>query len=230
MKTTITFCLTILIYSLSTAQYISTQMHGDLGKYLSEDRTKSTLGLGMKYHISDKVSIGVNLDFDHISKDVRMPDVIVTKTNGFLLLLNLVTFNWDKPSTYKELEKRYKKYARSTKSVSIPVGILFNKYYNIYAGPIVSYNEVKSMSSEEVTHDSTLFSDMEFDDYKNFGYVLGIEYIMPSSERLEVFAGVHYSKYITSTSRKVKISKQYDSSLYFQLGLRINWRKLINKN
>lgn len=151
--------------------------------------------------------------------EIRMQNVNVTKFNldGFIIdiLTGKKIYNW------REIENKrvYKPYSRSMTSFNFTVGKLFFNRLKLFAGPSMRLNSITSVSTNEMTFKGSLFSDMEFEDYTNYGMVTGLDYMQPLIGCSYLLLDVQLQADLLSTSNKIAKSRFMASSITYGIGI-----------
>ena len=174
------------------------------------------------YQMDDKWSFAIDITESVARYNIRMPNAKVSSINWIGAFFNVLTVSNSADWTNKSWKEVYKGYTRSITSVNLIAGYNLSNSFRISAGPSIQFNELLTESTNEVTFDGSLFSDLEFDDYTNFGIVTGLDYICNFNNWSYLTLGVNVQSDLFSTSNKVSGSRFKGSSITYGVGVGIN--------
>lgn len=186
--------------------------------YSGSDQTYGSAHFKVGYRFENNLSLDFSLGGSQASYDIRMPDISVSKSSWGGILVNLVTgsnnSNWSKT----EIKKVYKRYFRNMKSYNLTAGVVVSDRLKIYGGPAIRRNCITTEFTNETTYDGRSLSDLEFDDYTNFGVLAGMNYMWAIGSSLYFVCDVQLQADLLTTSNKIAHSDYIGPSFTYGLG------------
>lgn len=227
---TSTLILSIILFSVITGscQYMS--IEGRLGSlsYSDSDSSFGHARLKVGYELANKICFDLEFVSSRAEYEVRMPNIQVEVFNTVGVLLNLLTVSNHADWSTTKTKEVYKSYNRSMYTYSPTIGYRISPHFKFYIGPSIKHNSIQTTSTEEPTYYGSLFSELEFNDYTNYGYNMGVDYRYGISDWAYLTCGVQLQTDLYSSSSKVSGSKfignavSYDFGIGFRIGTKNN--------
>ena len=211
--------LVLLTFMEAQSQHVTIEAGLKVQNYSETIAPEAATSLQLGYRFNDKWSLGLEYGYSLARHDVRMPNVVVSSTNWGGVIFNVLTVSNTASWTKNETKEVYKGYNREMYSYNAKLSFYPSPSWRLYAGPAMRYNKLMTESSEEFTHSGSLFSDLEFEDYINFGIVAGIDYIYDMSSWSYFKLGVDVQSDMVSNSNKISGSRFMGSSFSYGLGM-----------
>lgn len=212
---------TVLILSISNnievkGQHIILESTFGSQSYGGTAQKSNSANIKLGYEFENNCSIDLSIIGSHATYDIRMPNITVSNPSLGGLFLNLLTGT---NTTKVEVKEVYKTYSRKMTSYNLAFGASLSDRIKVFAGPTMRRNTIITKSSSQITYLGSPFSDLEFDDYTNFGSVIGLDLIQPLSPWCYMLLDLQIMNDHYSTSEKIRDSKFIDSSFMWGLGI-----------
>lgn len=216
---TLAILLLVCLSNTSSAQRLILEMKTFGQKYKDAIRHDGGYNLYLGYELSKRWDAGIEIEGNRVSHNVRLLDANQRSTNWIGVASNLLTLsndaNWTK-SSKKEIQKGY---IRNMTSFKLQANYYLSPNFRISFGPSVQIIKALTESTDDVTYEGGLFSDLEFDQYSNLTLTGGIEYLRPFSSWSYWTAGIDLQKDIYSSSSKIKNSKFIGEAITYSIGI-----------
>lgn len=217
----------ILVCSSADAQKFSFETGVSAQKYSNTISQSGLFKLNGIYHFNKKVGIGLGYAGSSARHNIRMSSSDATSINWGGVVGNLVTLSntFNASSTGKRIYD--KGYIRNIHTYTASLYYSYSSNFRMYVGPSIRRNIVATESTDEVTNAGTLFSELEFDPYTNFGFILGIDIIHNFNKHIYMSLGIDVQNDIITTSKKLSSDFKGASITY---GLAFGFRIFSSSN
>ena len=195
------------------SQHVIVQTTLKSHNYTNADYQSGIRFYQLGYQFNDSWSVGLEYGSSKVSYAIRMPNREPTPDNILTALFDAIFSN-----SGPENLRVDKFYSRKLYSYRAKINYHMSPNFKVYVGPALRYNSVTTKSTNEVTFNGTLFSDLEFDDYANIGVVAGIDYLYSFSDWFYMTLGVDLQWDSYSSSEKISGSKFIGMSNSFGIG------------
>ena len=203
----------ITIFSGYTQQ-VTIEATAKSHNYTNADHHSSIYFFQLGYQFNDSWSVGLEYGSSNATYLIRMPNREPTPDNFLTGVINAIFGN-----TGPENLRVDKHYSRNMYSYRAKINYYMSPSFKVYVGPALRYNTVTTKSTNEMTYNRTLFSDLEFDDYTTVGVVAGLDYIYSITDGFFMTLGVDMQWDSKSSSDKISGSKFIGMSKSFGMGL-----------
>ena len=182
--------------------------------YTNADHQSGINFFQLGYQFNDSWSVGLEYGSSTASYAIRMPNREPTPNNFLTGLFNAIFGN-----TGPENLRVDKFYSRKMYSYRAKINYYMSPSFKVYVGPTLRLNTVTTKSTNEVTYNRTLFSDLEFDNYTTVGVVAGLDYIYSFTDWFFMTWGVDMQLDTYSSSEKISGSKFIGMSNSYGMGV-----------
>lgn len=198
--------LTVMLFAMTSgySQYVIVETAVKAHKY-DGAKPSGAIYFQLGYQFNDRWSVGLEYGRAAAEYEIRMPNRNVS-ASFIEHLLGLVD------------NKVYKSYKRNMNSYRSKINFHISPNFKIYAGPAIRFNTVSSKPTHQMTYEGELYSDFEFEDYKNIGGVFGFDYICSFDGVTYMTLGMDIQFDRSSSSNIVSGSKFIGRSTSFGLG------------
>ena len=207
MKMFLLISVMLFVITSGYSQYVLVETAVKTHKYEGA-KPSGAIYFQLGYQFNDRWSVGLEYGRSAAEYEIRMPNRNVS-ASFIEHLLGLVD------------DKVYKPYKRNMNSYRSKINFHIFPNFKIYAGPAIRFNKVSSKSTHQMTYGGELYSDFEFEDYKNIGGVFGFDYICSLDDAVYMTLGMDIQFDSSSSSNIVSGSKFIGRSTAFGLGFGI---------
>lgn len=209
-----------------TSLIASGQLNLELGikaqKYEGTISTEGSSHIHLGYQWHEKWSAGVEYMYSSARFDIRMKDTKVPTINWGGVLVNVLTVSNSADWTSTKTRKVFKGYNRNMYTYRAKLFFHSSKVFKMYIGPTIRHNVIYTESSDELTYSNRPLSDLEFEPYQTYGFVIGADLKIPVSARSYIKLGVDIQNDVKSNSNIITDSKFMGKAFAYGFGIGFN--------